>query len=191
MQNVFRHKPSASLIVAVAALVLAASGTAVAASQLVSGDKLIKQHSLSGNRLRNHTITSKQINMSKLGTVKSATNADHSTTADSATHATTATTATTATNANTANSAPIAQVTYVTQSASISANGVGLVTATCPAGTTVIGGGGQVADELNAFLNDSYPNGKTGWSVNFVNSGGSATNGTTTAICAPAAATAP
>ncbi len=186
MQNVFRRKPSASLIVAVAALVLAASGTAVAASKLVSGDTLIKKQSLSGNRLRNHTITGRQINVRKLGTVPSATNADHATTAGSATSATNATTA------GTASSAPIAKVTYATSSASVSPGGVAvLVTATCPAGTIVIGGGGQVTDETNAFVNDTFPNGKTGWSVDYINDGTSASNATTTAICAPAAATAP
>ena len=129
MQNVFRRKPSASLIVAVAALVFAASGTAVAASKLVSGDKLIKKQSLSGNRLRDHTITGRQINVHELGTVPSATNADHATTAGSATSATNATTA------GTASSAPIAKVTYVASSASVSPGGVAvLVTATVPRG---------------------------------------------------------
>jgi hypothetical protein len=40
------------MIVALVALFFAMSGTAVAASHLVNGDSLIKQHSLSGNRLR-------------------------------------------------------------------------------------------------------------------------------------------
>jgi hypothetical protein len=40
---------------------------------LVSGDKLIKKHSVSGNRLRNHAITGKQVNLNKLGKVPSAT----------------------------------------------------------------------------------------------------------------------
>ena len=92
------------MLVAVTALVLAASGTAVAAS-LINGDKLIKKHSLSGNRLRNHTVTGKQIKLSSLGKVPSAKNADHATTADSATKATTATNATNATNANNASNA--------------------------------------------------------------------------------------
>ena len=61
------------------------------------------------------------------------------------------------------------------------------MTATCPAGTIVIGGGGQVTDETNAFVNDTFP----GWSVDYINDGTSASNATTTAICAPAAATAP
>jgi hypothetical protein len=103
-----------------------------------------------------------------------------------------ANTASSATNATTASSAPIAKVTYVTNSVSLSPIGAAvLVTATCPAGTTVIGGGGQIADETSGFVNDTYPNGTTGWSVDFVNDGASAVNGTTTAICAPAAATSP
>ncbi|MDQ6835918.1 MAG: hypothetical protein M3016_06985 [Actinomycetota bacterium] len=80
------------------ALVLAASGTAIAASHLVRGDKLIKKRSLSGNRLRNHTITGKQVNLKKLGKVRNARNADFATHATTATNATNATNATSATN---------------------------------------------------------------------------------------------
>ena len=79
------------MVVGVVALCVAASGTAIAATKLVSGDKLIAKNSLSANRLRNHTISGTQVNLSKLGTVPSATNA---------TNATNATTATTANNAN-------------------------------------------------------------------------------------------
>ena len=56
------------MVVAVIALVVAASGTAVAASNEVSGDSLIKKNSLSGNRLRDHTLTGLQIKLSGLGT---------------------------------------------------------------------------------------------------------------------------
>lgn len=65
------------MIVAIAAFVLAASGSAVAASNLVGGDRLIRKHSLSGNRLRNHTITASQLNMRRLGTVPNASNAGY------------------------------------------------------------------------------------------------------------------
>ena len=105
MRGFLRHRPSGAMLVAVLALILAASGTALAASKLVSGDKLIKKRSLSGNRLRNHTITGKQVNLRKLGKVPNAkqadtaTNATHATTADNATKATSATSAMTATNA--------------------------------------------------------------------------------------------
>lgn len=71
MKWVSMRRPSPSMVVALIALVVALGGTAVAAG-LVNGDSLISQHSLSGNRLRNHTLTGKQINLRKLGTVPSA-----------------------------------------------------------------------------------------------------------------------
>jgi hypothetical protein len=46
------------MIVAMVALVVALGGTAYAA---VSGDSVINRHSLSGNRLRNHTVTNTQV----------------------------------------------------------------------------------------------------------------------------------
>ncbi len=67
-----RRRPSAAMVVAIIALVLAASGTAIAARKLVSGDSLIARHSLSGNRLRDATLTGKQIKVSSLGEVPSA-----------------------------------------------------------------------------------------------------------------------
>ncbi|HET9720035.1 MAG TPA: hypothetical protein VFP55_08170 [Solirubrobacteraceae bacterium] len=69
MGRVLSRRPSPSMVVALLALLLATAGTAVAATKLVSGDKLIKKHSLSGNRLRNHTLTGKQINLAALGQV--------------------------------------------------------------------------------------------------------------------------
>jgi hypothetical protein len=79
------------MVVSLIALVVASSGTAIAAATLTSGDKLIKKHSLSGNRLRNHTITGKQVNLSKLGKVPRAAQADHATSAGLADLATNAT----------------------------------------------------------------------------------------------------
>ncbi len=84
------------MVVALTALVIACSGTAVAATSLVGGDSLIKKNSLSGNRLRGHTLTGKQINLKKLGKVPNAKHADSATNATNATNATHATTATTA-----------------------------------------------------------------------------------------------
>jgi hypothetical protein len=173
----------------------------MAAGKLVSGDSLIKQASLSGNRLRNHTVTGKQINVSSLGMVPSADSAisavraTSATTATSAVRATSATTAASATTATTAGSAPISTVTYVTATGNAPYNLVSetayLLTATCPAGTTVIGGGGSVSNEDDVIVNDSYPSGKTGWSADFYNSeSGTNIPVTVTAICAPAAATA-
>jgi hypothetical protein len=96
------RRPSGSMIVAIVALVVAASGTAVAASSLIKGDSLIKKRSLSGNRLRNHTITGTQVNLNKLGKVPNAKNADSASHANTANRATIATTAGTAGNATTA-----------------------------------------------------------------------------------------
>ena len=76
MKDLLRRRPSAAMVVAVTALVVATSGTAVAASQLVNGDHLIRKNSLSGNRLHNHTLTGLQIRLSELGTVPNAKNAD-------------------------------------------------------------------------------------------------------------------
>jgi hypothetical protein len=75
MREFGRRRPSAALVISIIALVVAASGTAVAASHLVNGDSLIRKHSLSGDRLRNDTITGKQLNMGTLGQVPSAKNA--------------------------------------------------------------------------------------------------------------------
>lgn len=96
------------MIVALTALVIASGGTAVAASSLVNGDTLIKKGTLSGNRLRKHTITGTQLNLKKLGKVPSAEKADAATKAQAAAnagHATTADKATLATNASNATNA--------------------------------------------------------------------------------------
>lgn len=184
------RRPSPALAVSIVALVLAASGSAVAASKLVSGNSLIRKNSLSGNRLKAGSVTGKQIQASTLGTVPNATSANTATTAQTATTAVTATTAMTAT---TAESSPISKVTYVSQPWPITgtpAAGVNVV-ANCPAGTVVIGGGAQVASEADGYVNDSYPMAnKSGWVANFQGDNNPNT-GTVTAICAPAAATAP
>lgn len=101
MRLLVRGRPSAPMVVSVIALVVALSGAAVAAGSLVSGDKLIKKRSLSGNRLRDHTITGQQVNLGKLGKVPSARNADHAVSADRATNATNAANAGIAGSANT------------------------------------------------------------------------------------------
>ncbi len=76
MRDLLRRRPSAALVVAVIALVVAATGTAVAAGQHVDGDSLIKKGSLSGDRLRDHTLTRLQIKVRSLGTVPRAKDAE-------------------------------------------------------------------------------------------------------------------
>jgi hypothetical protein len=177
MPRAFRRRSSASLVISIVALVLAASGSAMAASKLTSGNSLIREHSLSGNRLENHTLTGTQIDLSKLGKVPSAATADSATTAGTAT---------------TAGSAPISNVTYITATSAVPAENqsADLVTATCSPGTTVIGGGADVVDENDVFLSDSFPNDMSGWSADFFNNGTTPITVRVTAICAPAAATA-
>jgi hypothetical protein len=63
--------PIAVLAAAVVAVAAAGSATAVT-SHRGDGDALIATHSLSGNRLRNNTVTGTQIKESTLGTVPSA-----------------------------------------------------------------------------------------------------------------------
>jgi hypothetical protein len=82
MEQVRRRRPSAALVVAIIALVVAASGTAIAAGHLSSGDNLIRKDSLSGDRLRRRTLNGNQINVNKLGTVPKAATALHAGDAD-------------------------------------------------------------------------------------------------------------
>lgn len=81
MSGARRGRPSAALIVAILALVVALTGNAFAGpvvhavKKLISGSS-IKKHSIAGNRLKNHTLTGQQINLAKLGTVPHAHLAD-------------------------------------------------------------------------------------------------------------------
>jgi len=82
MKKIRLRHPSPALVISVLALFVALGGTVYAASK-ISG-KSIKQGSIPGNRLKKHTLTGKQINLKKLGTVPNATNAveaSHATTA--------------------------------------------------------------------------------------------------------------
>ena len=113
----FVRPPSPAMMVALLALIVALGGTAFAAVAMVKGDKLIKKGSLSGNRLRKHTITGTQVNLSKLGKVPSATNADSATSATNAGYATNATNATNASFAtNSGELGGVAASSYVQQS---------------------------------------------------------------------------
>ena len=84
MNAVLKRRPSPALVVSLIALVVASSGAAIAGTTLMNGDKVIKKGSLSGNRLRSHTITGTQVNLSKLGKVPTAGRADLATNANHA-----------------------------------------------------------------------------------------------------------
>jgi hypothetical protein len=101
MSHLRLRRPSPAMVVALLALLIALGGTAAAARfGPFRGDRVIVMHSLSGNRLKNHTITGLQVNLGQLGKVPSAANAD------TAGSAATANTANTAANANQLGGAP-------------------------------------------------------------------------------------
>jgi hypothetical protein len=110
----FIRRPSPATILSLIALTVASSGTAIAASSAVDGDHVIKKDTLSGNRLRNHTLTGAQINVGKLGVVPHAALANVAATARSAMTAQNAAHATTADTATTANGLPALQWTTLT-----------------------------------------------------------------------------
>lgn len=71
-----RRRPSAALLVAILALVVAMTGSAIAGPlKTVIDGSSIKKDSIPGDRLVDHTLTGQQIDLGKLGTVPSAANA--------------------------------------------------------------------------------------------------------------------
>jgi hypothetical protein len=73
------------MVVALIALAIALGGTAYAATQINGGQ--IKNGTITGKKLKKHTLTGTQVDVAKLGKVPSAASADHATTAGSATSA--------------------------------------------------------------------------------------------------------
>lgn len=70
-------RPTPALIISILALIIATSGGAYAVVQSRQpGNKVIKVNSLSGNRLKNDSVTGKKIKESTLGKVPSAAKAD-------------------------------------------------------------------------------------------------------------------
>lgn len=140
MKKVFGRRPSASMVVALTALVVAMSGTAVAAGSLVTGNKLIKKHSLSGNRLIYKSVTGYAIKLSKLGTVPTAKYANAANDANFASNAGNADKAGSATNAtNAANVAGITRFRTTIASAGTSPSTANTVTLGTSGPLTVYG----------------------------------------------------
>jgi hypothetical protein len=83
-----RARLSYANVVATLALVLALGGVSWAATKLPKnsvGTKQIKNNAVTGAKVKKHTLTGKDINLNKLGTVPSAKNATSATTASSLT----------------------------------------------------------------------------------------------------------
>src|SRR5262249_8805809 len=86
-------------VMATIAVFIALGGASYAATQLPKnsvGTKQIKNNAVTGQKVAAGTLTGQDIKMASLGSVPTATNAGHATTADSATTATNAKHATTA-----------------------------------------------------------------------------------------------
>jgi hypothetical protein len=85
MKRVRLGRPTPALVISILALFIALGGTVYAASK-ISG-KSIKPNSIPANRLKKHSLSGKQINLAKLGTVPTATNATSAANATNATNA--------------------------------------------------------------------------------------------------------
>jgi hypothetical protein len=69
------RRPSAAMVVAVIALIVALAGTAYAAQSINGG--AIKKQTIGAGKIKHKTLTGYQINLNKLGTVPSAKRAAH------------------------------------------------------------------------------------------------------------------
>jgi hypothetical protein len=133
----------------------------------------IKANSLPGNRVKAKSLTAKQV---KPGSLTGAQIKAGSLTGTQINQTTlTGVTA-----------SKLSSIQYVTATTALGA-GAGNATASCPAGTNVVGGGASVSDDINAFVNDSGPNSaRSGWEATGFGEPG--TSLTVTAICTAAAA---
>jgi hypothetical protein len=106
-------RPSPALIVSIVALVVALTGTAVAAGVLITRasqlgrnvvtTRAIKDGALTGRKIAQHAITRRNLDLRALGALPLADTATHALNADNAVHASTADSANTATAAENAN----------------------------------------------------------------------------------------
>jgi hypothetical protein len=70
METIRSRRPSAAMVVAIIALIVALAGTAYAAQSINGGS--IKKQTIGGGKLKHKTLTGYQINTNKLGIVPSA-----------------------------------------------------------------------------------------------------------------------
>jgi hypothetical protein len=139
----------------------------------------IKSNAVNGAKVANGSLTGADLKLSTLGKVPAAAAADSATNATNATNAVHAGAA-----------AALDHVTYKTAPGTAPATGGSAATAGCDAGQHAIGGGVQVADPVNAFVVDEYPDtANTAWTARVGNSGGADVAFTVYAICTSVTAT--
>jgi hypothetical protein len=162
-------------VTAFLALFVALSGASYAAASLPAdsvGANQLKANAVTSRKIAANAVTGAQvapgsltgadINLTTLGKVPSAAVAD---------------------------SAGVARVkTDTAAGMAVAGSGV-TATATCDPGLTVVGGGAQLTNEDNQLVNDSYPSGTSGWTVDVFASPSGGGAFTVYAICVPAAST--
>jgi hypothetical protein len=196
-----------SNVIALLALFIALGGSVYAASNKIDGSQ-IKAKSLPGNRLMPETVAANQIKKGSIGEAQLKANSVNgkqvkpsAITAGKIANGTitgaqvksgslgaTQINQTTLTGISAAN---IHTVQYVTTSVALNPElpGGNSLTATCPAGMKVIGGGANTSNSKEGYVNESGPNGEhSGWLA--VGYGGYESTVTmyVTAICTPVAA---
>jgi hypothetical protein len=122
----------------------------------------IAAHAVTGAQVAPGSLTGANINLATLGKVPSAAVAD---------------------------SASVARIKTVTATGTAVAGSGVTATATCDPGLTVVGGGAKLGNEDNQLVNDSYPSGSTGWTVDVFASPSGGGAFSVYAICATAAST--
>ena len=86
----------------------------------------------------------------------------------------------------------LARIDYESATAPVPAGATSAsVTANCPQGMVVTGGGGRVSNPTKGGLNHSFPAARGGWTVEAFNTDTAASTVTAFAICAQAASTTP
>jgi hypothetical protein len=164
-------RPTPALVIALLALFASVGGVGYAAATVTGRDvrnnsltgRDVSTSSVRGKDVKHDSMTGSDVRESRLGKVPAATAAD------------------------TAGSARIAQVQIVTATGTAPASGAaGSATATCPAGLKVVGGGAQVADPNNAFVNDIWPSAPNAFTARAFSGSGTDQSFTVYAICASA-----
>lgn len=156
--------PSPSMVVAVAALIVALGGTSYAAATLAANSvgarqlkksaverSKIKKSAVDASKVLDGSLTGADIKESSLAKVPAAALADN------ATHAT--------------STAALDKVSYkATVGSAGTASVATAATATCDAGQHVLGGGVKLDDPINQLVDDSYPDaGNTAWTAHVDN----------------------
>jgi hypothetical protein len=150
-----RFHISPSMVVAIAALVVAAGGTSYAALKLPAksvGSRQLKNNAVVTAKIKNDAVTGAKVNEATLGVVPAAA------------------------------SAGITGLVYAHSDAALAPHTAATVHGDCPAGLSPLSGGARVGDLPTMFIIDTYPQG-SGWTINIANVGDAQTGFTFYVVC--------